>query len=85
MAHFVHVENNTAGAIIVISDEVCPDPAPDNEHLGQAYIRDVLGLPGTWLQTSYNGSFRGRYASGTVYDPDIDEFVYPPESEPPVE
>lgn len=77
MAHFVHIHDNAAGEIIVIPNEVCPDPAPDNEHLGQAYIRDVLKLPGTWIQTSYNGSFRGQYASGTIYDSDLDEFVHP--------
>jgi hypothetical protein len=86
VAHFVRVEGVTTGEVIVISDEVCPDPAPDNEHFGQAYIRDVLGLPGTWLQTSYNNSFRGVYASGAVYDPELDEFVHHvPLGEPPVE
>ena len=45
----------------------------------------VLGLPGVWLQTSYNGNFRGTYAGlGYLYDPTIDEFVppTPPEPEP---
>jgi len=46
----------------------------------------VLGLSGTWLQTSYNGNFRGVYAgSGYTYDPVLDEFVAPPEPEPPVD
>jgi len=84
MAHFAEIDDNkVVGRIIVISDDDCPDPAPDNEAAGQAFIADVLGLSGTWLQTSYNGNFRGRYAgAGYTYDPAIDEFVPPPEPEP---
>jgi hypothetical protein len=80
MAHFAEIDNNNVVArVIVISDDVAPDPAPSNESLGQAFIADVLGLSGTWLQTSYNGNFRGVYAgAGFTYDPDADEFVPPP-------
>jgi hypothetical protein len=86
MAHFARIENNEVTEVIVISDDVCPDPAPSNESLGQAFIADVLGLSGTWLQTSYNGNFRGVYAgSGYTYDPVLDEFVAPPELEAPEE
>jgi len=84
MAHFAQIDqNNVVGRIIVISNDDCPDPAPDNEQQGQAFIADVLGLSGTWLQTSYHGNFRGRYAgAGYTYDPAIDEFVAPSEPEP---
>ena len=84
MAHFARLNsNNIVKEVIVISDDVCPDPAPDNEALGQAFIANVLGLSGTWLQTSYNGTFRGVYAgAGCTYDPDLDEFVPPSEPEP---
>ena len=79
MAHFAKInDDNYVERVIVISDDVCPDPAPDNEAAGQAYIADVLGLSGTWLQTSYNGNFRGEYAGiGYVYDPVSDEFDIP--------
>jgi len=84
MAHFARIDNNKVREVIVISDNDCPDPAPDNEAQGQAFIADVLGLAGTWKQTSYNGNFRGRYAGiGFTYDPDLDEFVPPPEPELP--
>jgi len=85
MAHFARIDNNVVVEVIVISDTDCPDPAPDNEQQGQAFIADTLGLPGTWLQTSYNGNFRGVYAGiGYTYDPAIDEFLPPlePELEP---
>jgi hypothetical protein len=80
MAHFARIDNNNVvRQVIVISDDAAPDPAPDNEQQGQAFIADVLGLSGTWLQTSYNGNFRGVYAGpGYTYDPDLDEFVAPP-------
>jgi len=84
MAHFARIENNNVEDVIVISDDVASDPAPNNEASGQAFIADVLGLPGTWLQTSYNSNFRGVYAGiGYTYDPDLDVFVAPPESELP--
>jgi hypothetical protein len=52
---------------------------PDTESLGQAVLAES-GFDGTWLQTSYNGNFRGRYAnSGMIYDADKDEFLFPGE------
>ena len=85
MAHFAEVNDaNVVQRVIVISDNDCPDPAPDNEAVGQAFIANVLGLSGTWKQTSYNGNFRGVYAGiGFTYDPDLDEFVPPPVPETP--
>lgn len=84
MAHFARIDNNEVTEVIVISDDLAPDPAPDNEAAGQAFIADVLGLSGTWLQTSYNGNFRGVYAGvGYTYDTDLNEFVAPPEPSDP--
>jgi hypothetical protein len=84
MAHFARISNNVVREVIVISDDVVPDPAPNNESAGQAFIANVLGLAGEWKQTSYNGNFRGRYAGlGYTYDPDLDEFVAPPEPSDP--
>ena len=84
MAHFARIDdNNVVRQVIVISDDVAPDPAPNNEAAGQAFIADVLGLAGEWKQTSYNGNFRGEYAGvGYTYDTDADEFLIPPEPEP---
>jgi len=80
MAHFAQIDDqNVVRQVIVISDDVAPDPAPNNETLGQAFIANVLGLSGEWRQTSYNGTFRGVYAGvGYTYDPVADEFVAPP-------
>ena len=50
---------------------------PQQEPLGQQLIAE-LGYEGTWLQTSYNGNFRGRYAApGMIYDSELDIFTIP--------
>jgi hypothetical protein len=50
---------------------------PESEALGQAVLAES-GFDGTWLQTSYNGKFRGMFAGvGNIYDPVKDEFVVP--------
>jgi hypothetical protein len=54
---------------------------PDTEPLGQQVLADS-GFEGTWLQTSYNGTFRGKFASvGMIYDAQKDEFIYPVSTE----
>ena len=78
MAHFAKVDNGTVSNVIVIANENCDDlPFPESEPVGQAFIAS-LGLSGEWLQTSYNGNFRGTYAGiGFTYDEDSDSFVAP--------
>ena len=62
MANFAEVTNEQLQRVIVISNEDCGNlPFPDSEPIGQAFIAS-LGIAGTWLQTSYSGSFRGCYA-----------------------
>lgn len=78
MAHFAEVENNIVKRVIVVSNDDCGGGEfPESEPIGQAFIAS-LGLTGEWLQTSYSGSFRGRYA-GTdfIYDPVADIFADP--------
>lgn len=58
MAHFAKVEEGIVMEVIVIGDNDAPD-----EVTGQAFIAEVLGLDGEWLQTSYNSNGnRGMYA-----------------------
>lgn len=85
MAHFAQVnDNNIVQQVIVVSNDDCGGgDFPDSEPVGQAFIAS-LGLPGTWLQTSYHANFRGKYAGiMDTYDPDLDEFVAPPIPEEP--
>lgn len=80
MAYFAQIDNDgTVLQVISVSNNDAPDPAPDHsEALGQAFIRDVLGLPGEWRQTSFNGSIRRRFAGiGWRYDADRDAFIGP--------
>jgi hypothetical protein len=81
MAHFAQIVDGVVQQVIVISNDKAPDPFPESEPLGQAFIAS-LGLEGEWRQTSYNGSFRGTYAGiGYTYDPELDEFIPPAEPE----
>lgn len=76
MAHFAKIENGIVTQIIVVANEDCGGGNfPDSEAIGQQFIAN-LGLSGTWLQTSYNNNFRGKFAGiGDVYDNKIDMFV----------
>jgi hypothetical protein len=77
MAHFAKVENNIVQEVIVVNNEVLLDSeGVEQEALGAAFCEELFG--GTWIQTSYNANFRGRYAGvGMIYDPVKDEFVIP--------
>lgn len=83
MAYFAEVKDGIVQRVISISNNDAPDPAPEHsEPLGQAFIRDVLKLPGEWIQTSYNNSFRVRYAGiGYTWDAE-NEVFYPPQPFP---
>ena len=77
MAHFVKMNGNQCGEIIVINNEVLENKEfPESEPIGIAFCKSLYGENTEWLQTSYNNNFRGLYASGCVYDSEKDEFVY---------
>lgn len=69
MAHFAEIdENNIVQRVLVVDNE--------QEHRGQEFLADELGLGGRWIQTSYNGNFRKQYAGvGYYYDETKDIFV----------
>ena len=69
MAHFAKIESGIVVQVVVV----------DNEHEtnGQEYLQS-LGLDGTWVQTSYNANFRGKFAGiGDIYDAKTDLFIAP--------
>lgn len=67
MAHFAKIENGIVTGVVVVDDS--------NEENGQEYLNN-LGLEGTWIQTSYNANFRGKYAAiGDLYDQENDLFI----------
>jgi len=71
MAHFAEIdENGIVKQVLVVSDQ--------EEHRGQDFLADDLGLGGTWIQTSYNHRIRKQYAGiGFKYDADADVFIAP--------
>lgn len=79
MAHFARIDSeNKVQEIIVVNNDVLTDEnGQESEALGQAFIAS-LGMEGTWLQCSYNGSMRGRFPGfGFIYDAELDEFIAP--------
>jgi hypothetical protein len=76
MAYFAQIsETDLVLDVIAVSNtQLDNEPFPASEPIGQEYIAS-LGIEGTWLQTSYNGNFRGRYAGiGFIYDSSLGEF-----------
>ena len=71
MAHFAQVDsNNKVLRVLVVSN--------DDEHRGQEFLAEDLGLGGTWIQTSYNNNIRKQYAGiGFSYDETADVFIAP--------
>ena len=77
MAHFAKIEDGVVRQVVVINNEVITDEkGKEQESLGAEFCAELFG--GTWIQTSYNANFRGKYAGvGDKYDSDKDEFVSP--------
>ena len=71
MAHFAEIDNtNTVVRVLVVPD--------DQEHRGQDFLANELGLGGNWVQTSYNARIRKNYAGiGYAYDAQRDAFIPP--------
>ena len=83
MAHFAQLdENNVVTQVIVInnnellSQKVATSEegyisvsTVESEKKGIEFCQSLYGADTKWVQTSYNGSFRGKYAGiGDTYD-----------------
>lgn len=62
MAHFAEIDsNNKVLRVLVVPNE--------QENRGQEYLANDLNMGGTWIQTSYNANFGGKYAGiGDTWD-----------------
>jgi hypothetical protein len=71
MSHFAEIDDrNIVTRVLVVPDE--------QEHRGQEYLAQDVGLGGRWIQTSFNARIRKRFAGiGDTYDPVRDAFVPP--------
>ena len=62
MAHFAEIDSNNKVLRVLVVDN-------SEEHRGQEFLADDLGLGGTWIQTSYNANFGGKFAGiGDTWD-----------------
>ena len=71
MAHFAEIDDNKIVIRVLVVDN-------ENADNGQDFLANELGLGGTWVQTSYNATFRKNYAGiGFTYDETLDAFIPP--------
>lgn len=78
MAHFAEIGlNNTVLRVIVVhNNELLDENGEEQEAKGAEFCRSLFG--GTWVQTSYNGTFRKNFAgTGFTYDSEKDAFIPP--------
>lgn len=78
MAHFAELDSNNVvlRVIVVANGDTSDAEGNEKEHIGQAFCEKLLG--GRWVQTSYNGKVRKRYAGvGYKYDAALDAFIAP--------
>jgi len=72
VSHFAEIDPNGG---IVLRVLVVPD---EQEHRGQDFLANELGLGGVWIQTSYNATIKKNYAGiGFTYDATRDAFISP--------
>jgi hypothetical protein len=79
MAHYAELDNqNIVQRVLVVSNDVTHVDGVEDEALGATFLNSLLPDSGRWVQTSYNGNIRGRYAGiGYRYDEVTDQFVPP--------
>lgn len=71
MAHFAQIDDNN----VVIQVLVVPN---EEEHRGEEFLSNDLGLGGRFIQTSYNGNIRKMFAGiGYTYNETLDIFLPP--------
>jgi hypothetical protein len=80
MAHFAQLdENNVITQVIVVhNNELLDENGQESESQGIAFCKSLFGENTTWVQTSYNKTFRKNYAGvGYQYDSVRDAFISP--------
>lgn len=78
MAHFAELNpTNVVTRVIVVGNPDCLDTeGNESEAVGIAFCKLLYGQDSNWVQTSYNGNIRGKYADiGDTYDETNDIFV----------
>lgn len=81
MAHFARISGDgLVEQVVVISNADITDPSGhEDEATGRSLCEQIVG-PGRWVQTSWSGSFRHRFAGESprmTYDETLDAFILP--------
>jgi hypothetical protein len=79
MAHFAKIGiDNMVLEVLVVNNVDCMTPqGEEREEIGVEFLKKLTGHE-SWKQTSYNGTFRKRYAGyGYTYNSELDAFVPP--------
>ena len=77
MANFAQLdnENKVVRVIVLNNSDILDENGNESEEVGIRFCEKLFG-GGTWLQTSYNGSFRYNFAGiGYQYDGARDAFI----------
>jgi hypothetical protein len=72
MAHFAEIDqnNNILQILVVNNEDIQNKNFPESEPIGISFLDNIFPNK-RWVQTSYNGNFRMRYAFiGGVFYPD---------------
>jgi hypothetical protein len=69
MSHFAELDESNVVLRVLVGDNNLPDE-------GHSWFVNTFG--GRWVQTSYNGNFRKRFAGvGYTYNEELDAFITP--------
>ena len=79
MAHFAQLDqNNIVLQVIVVNNSDIMENGQESEAKGIAFCRSLFGQDTNWVQTSYSGSFRVRYAGiGYTFNVALNAFIPP--------
>jgi len=78
MAHFAEIENGIVKQVIVVSNQDLLKDGVEDEQTGIDFCKKLLGVDTEWVQTSYNGNNRHKYAGiGDTYDAINEVFIAP--------
>lgn len=78
MAHFAQIDESglVVQVMVINNEDILDENGQESEAMGQQICNSIF--EGTWVQTSYNGTFRRNYAFiGGTYDAQRDAFIFP--------
>jgi hypothetical protein len=84
MSNFARVSNGVVVEVLVVENVVIATPAGnDSESKGKKFFQGIFGAETDWVQTSYNGTFKGKFAAiGDLWDGTNFISPEPPMAEP---